>query len=223
MKINANETSLVVAGAWNPAIITPPWVQQHILNRQPTVGHNIQVFLPAGQGLAFEAPRFALEEFSFSVRPELLLILPKATQEQELRQIEDVVASIIRHLKHTPINGIGHNFEFRSAAPSIEQQGIFTVSRQDISDNLPAGWNAVTSVLSAAFTNAAGNTFVNIQRQIEGGSLVVKMNFHHPVTSADQALSILSGENGYNRMAGNLELAKSLIALLYGTSGDDDE
>jgi hypothetical protein len=56
---------------------------------------------------------------------------------------------------------------------------------------------------------------VNIERQWDGAVVSVKFNFHHPVTSVEQARRVLAGD-GYNRMAGNLALAKQLINSVYG-------
>ena len=48
MQLVPSETSLVVAGAWNPAILSPTWVLRHGLDRPAGQAEPIQVYVPAG-------------------------------------------------------------------------------------------------------------------------------------------------------------------------------
>lgn len=216
MNINHGETSLVVAGAWNPAILTPQWVLQHGLGKALDGTNRIQAYLPAGQGVIFEFPRYVLEDFTFSARADALVIVPTSTDQERMAVAEDAAAGMLNELRHTPVGGIGHNFEFREPNPEPEQLQIFTDSRQDIADEMPGGWEPTSAVVVSSFANTENTVVLNINRLFEAGALVVKVNFHHPVASVDQAIQILRGENGYSTMAQNFETAKTIMTKLYG-------
>ncbi len=215
MDLIPSETSLVVAGSWNAAILTPAWMLQHGFQRDAGEPSNVQVFLPAVQGAVFEFPRFVLDELSYVVRPDTLLILPSDSTPERFVLAEQVTARVVRVLSHTPITGIGHNFEFREAEPAPQEVAVFTGSRQDLVDQMPEGWAPAGVVITSSFKNGAETVHVNIQRQWDGGAISVKFNFHHPVSDVDQAIAVLEGTGGYLKMAQNLEFAKTVIASLY--------
>lgn len=215
MELIPAETSLVVAGAWNASILTPSWVLHHGLNRPSDELGRVQVFLPALQGAVFEFPRYVLDRMAYIVRPDSLLVVPNESTAECLAESEDVVARIVQVLPHTPITGIGHNFEFRDAAPAPESVAVFTNARQDLVDHMSEGWTPSGAAVAATFRNDGETVHINVQRQWDGTAVTIKFNFHHPISSNDQALAILRGNNGYMRMAQSLELAKRLIAELY--------
>ncbi len=216
MQLFPAETSLVVAGAWNPAILTPAWVLRHGLNRPAGQAEPVQVYVPAGTGLIFDFPRYVLPEFTFVVRPDTLIMAPTDQTANNLEVLENAAALMLEHLRHTPINGIGHNFEYRDTEPSPDQLENFTRSRQDISDIMPGGWTSASTMVASSFRKENGSVIVTATRQFDAGIVSVKFNFHHPITSVDQALQILRGENGFARMAANFEFARSLVTTLYG-------
>lgn len=216
MKINHGETSLVIAGAWNPAILSPQWVLQHGLGKALDGTNRIQAYMPAGQGVIFEFPRYVLDDLTFSARADALVIIPTTTKKEEMTIAEDAAAKMLQELRHTPVGGIGHNFEFREPNPQPEQLQVFTDSRQDIADEMPNGWDATSAVVVSSFAYGANAIVLNISRQFEAGTMMVKVNFHHPVAGVDQALQILRGENGYSRMTQNFDTAKNIVTKLYG-------
>jgi hypothetical protein len=215
MELIPAETSLVVAGAWNPAILTPPWILRHAFHKPPQDQTPVQVFLPATAGLIFEVPRYALEGVAYSVRPDALVFAPNSSDDDSLKKVETASANIVDVLSHTPITGVGHNFEFRDMEPVPAHGAIFSQSRQDLADAMPEGWQATTAAVVSSFKNANETVHVNIQRQWDAAVVSVKLNFHHPVASVEQARAVLVGD-GYNRMADNLALAKQIIDSLYG-------
>jgi len=216
MNINHSETSLVISGAWNPAILTPQWVLRHGLGKSLDGTNHFQAFLPAGQGVIFEFPRYVLEDLTFNARPDALVIVPTATQQDRISIVEQAAAKMLHELRHTPVGGVGHNFEFREPNPQPQQLQVFTDCRQDLADEMPDGWQPTSATVISSFTNAINTVVINMQRHFDAGSVIVKVNFHHPIATVDQALQILRGENGYLNMSDNFEMAKSVMTRLYG-------
>jgi hypothetical protein len=216
MKIVPTETSLVVAGAWNPAILTPAWVIKHGLNKEESKC-KVQVFLPAAaQGIVFEWPKYTLADLSFIVRSDAFVLLPPEHNTENFEFLQEIASRILKALPHTPITGVGHNFEYREQNPSAKDLKVFTDSRQDLADEMPAGWEATTALVAASFRNATGNVVVNIQRQFDVSAIAMKFNFHHAVTAIDQAVAVLEGRDGYARMTQSLKTAQHLADALYG-------
>jgi hypothetical protein len=216
MELVPAETSLVVAGAWNAAILTPAWILQHAFRKPPQEDQPpVRVFLPTAAGLAFELPRYALEGVTYSVRPDALVFAPNSSDGDSLQRVETAIANIVGVLSHTPVTGIGHNFEFRDMEPEPTHGAVFSESRQDLADAMPEGWQATTAAIASSFKNPNETVHVNIQRQWDGAVVSVKLNFHHPVAGVEQARAVLAGD-GYKRMAENLALAEQLINSLYG-------
>jgi hypothetical protein len=139
-------------------------------------------------------------------------------ESQTIHPIQYVSA---RTLRHTPVTGIGHNFQFYDANPSAQYLEIFNAARQDLADRIAEGWLPAASTLTSSFTNASGRVIVNISRSFDANTVTGKFNFHHPVSSVDQALEILRGEHGYVRMTENLEMARELMDSIYGKEDDN--
>jgi hypothetical protein len=213
MNIAPEETSLVIAGAWNAAILTPAWVIKYGLLKD---GGTAQVFFPTAPGAIFQAPRFNLGDLSFTVLPNALVLLPSEHKAEHLSFLEEVAARMLSALPHTPVTGVGHNFEYRDHDPSSRYLKVFTDSRQDLADEMPLGWEATAAAVASSFKNASRKALVNIQRQLDGGMITMKFNFHCDVTSVDRAVEVLEGKDGYARMTQNLETAEHLVNTLYG-------
>lgn len=209
------ETSLVVAGPWNPAILTPAWVARYGMGAEPGSLGRVQVMVPALQGLMFELPRYRLEKFSYTVRPDALVLSPNEGAPGSLGELEDIAAKILSTLRHTPVSGVGHNFEFKSANPEAGQLETFTKSRQDLGDHVPSGWTAGSSAIVSSFKNETGALQINVHRQYDAGTIVIKVNFHHPVSSIDEAIAVLADREKFGSMDANRSIAEKFLSEIY--------
>lgn len=215
MELIASDTSLVVAGSWNAVIFTPAWVREYGLSRPKDEPFKVQAQVPAVPGPTFQAPRYTLDEFSYLVRPDILMLQPKGTEKEELEIVENTVSCILKELLHTPVSGIGHNFTFQDAKPDPDLLKVFTVASQDLTDQAPDGCSASGYAITSTFTRNVGNMQINITREFDGSSLWVRFNFHYPVSSASQAVEVLSGAHLESRMAASLSIAKTWIESIY--------
>ncbi|MBT9597050.1 MAG: hypothetical protein IV094_13795 [Vitreoscilla sp.] len=215
MKLFPAETSLVVAGAWNPAILTPAWVARHGLGADPETV-KVQAFLPAVSGFQVGAPKFGLTEFSYTVAGGSLLLLPAAIDEASLDLLERVLRGVLDQLRHTPLGGLGHNFEFRDEAPEPATVEAFTLARRDLVNHMPAGWAPASTDIAATFANEAGTVLINVQRHFDASGSTIRFNFHHPASTVEEALNLLAGQGGYKRMHENLQFAHRLVRELFG-------
>jgi hypothetical protein len=100
-----SETSLVVAGAWNAAILKPDWVARHALGREGE--DRVEVFFPAGPGMIFDFPRYALGDFSYVVRLDALIMAPKDTTRDSCERIEAAIGKVLGGAPTHPGFGCG--------------------------------------------------------------------------------------------------------------------
>lgn len=204
----------MVTGAWNAAILTPEWLLRYGFQKPDGVQSSVEVQVPAGIGLVLEFPRYKFEDVTAQIRPDALVIRPSDSSEGSLAKVEFLARNAIAELKHTPINGIGHNFAFVEENPEPAGLEIFTASGKDLIDYLPNGWEVKKSTLSTAYE--VGGVIVNVTRSFDGSRVVVKFNFHHPIASHQTALQALSGQNGFASFYANYISARGLIESSYG-------
>lgn len=219
MKLVPNETCLVVAGAWNPAVVTPEWLLKFGLKSEAGLENRVQAFIPTGVGMVFEFPRFSLDRFSFVVRPDTLIFYPKESLESQMAEIEFVAGNTVHELTHTPIRGIGHNFEFRDAEPDAQFLSAFTNSQTDLIDATPNGWTVSTSTVTTALQ--VGDSIVNITRYFDGSQLSVRFNFHHQVEGGVEAVKLLRSQTGERHFFDSYNIARDLITKMYGAINDE--
>ena len=217
MRLVPHETTLVIAGAWNPAILTPEWVLRHALQKELDATNKIQAAMPVG--LLFEFPRFELEDLYFMARTDAFILFPKPIAEDRFLVIESVAQRTLDQLSHTPITGVGHNFEFRDETPNPGMLKAFSAAQQDVVDIAPAGFSVSSSGISTSLK--CDQSIINIQRYFDGGRLGVKFNFHYPVSSATEASAVLKGDDGDGRFYKNYQTALSLVEQLYGKISND--
>lgn len=218
MRPVTRETTLVIAGAWNPAILTPEWLLIHGLQKEIDGSNKIQAAMPVG--LLFDFPRFALEDLAFIARTDALILFPSAVNEDRFALVESVAKRILDELSHTPINGVGHNFEFQDDAPEPNMLKSLSAAQQDVADIAPDGFTVSSNAIATSLKRE--QVTINIQRYFDGARLGVKFNFHHAVSSAIQASKVLCGEDGYEQFYKNYQTAKQLVEQLYGAINDDE-
>jgi hypothetical protein len=221
MKLKPSETALVIAGAWNSAIVTPEWIIRHCLATVEGQEVRVQAFVPAGTGVVVEFPRFAIGDLSFTTRPDAFLLIPAKSDEATLNLVESVALRTLEQLTHTPIGGFGQNFEFEDTDPDPTLLGAFTAAQQDLTDAKPAEWQVKGSAIATSFE--VGQLTVNVQQNFRPGKLTVRFNFHHNVNNAAACASVIRREHGENSMFQNLEVAKQLVTAIYGELQNEDE
>ena len=213
MQAILQETSLVIAGAWNPAILTPPWVLQHAMQQPNANAPMVQAMFPAGLNGAFDFPRFSMPGFTYTARNDSVIFLPETFTEAAMNIVEAVAERIVTQLSHTPIGGIGHNFEFRHDPAQDAWLEPFTNSQTSLMD-AAGGLEVSRTTLATSFVNAQG-VGVNVQRYTAAGNIGIKFNFHHSVANAADARRVMIGE-GYDRFWTNYQTARGIIQQLYG-------
>lgn len=116
MKLLGEKATLIVAGAWNPAIITPHWIGREILGYQPDKQFQVGLQLPL-HGIG-GAPRFTFEGLSITTTPDSMTFHLDASSPLQVERTFEVAAKILHALSHTPVAALGINISF--AVESLE-------------------------------------------------------------------------------------------------------
>lgn len=212
---------MVVAGAWNPAVVTPEWILRYALERREGDDPiRVSATVPAGIGLVVDMPRYTIEDMTFSVRPDALVLQMVQSTEDAFDRLESVARNTLKHLTHTPVGGLGYNFEFVDDNPSPDSLSAFTAANIPLIDHLPAGWVVQTSALISSFARDGG--VVNIQRVHNDGHLKIKFNFHYAVTSASACHELLSADPPRRLMWTDLQHAQALVNDLMGDNSNEN-
>ncbi len=175
MKLELDNVSSVVLGAWNPAIISPTWlVGQGIVSpREDEVEMKVS-FEAMGSSIGFE-----FEGIEWVVSQNRLEA--KARSDIDCGKC---VAAVLKVLNHTPVRAIGSNFTFKCSRDEWPEEllpQLGDVQLNEDSDVLEAKWSQARQ---------AGNHTVLRTEVIQSPEIiVVSFNFHRNCETASEAES----------------------------------
>lgn len=193
MKAIGDKTTVVLAGAFNPAILQPKWVAVHGLGQPENQDFQVEMLAPiGGAGPA----RFSFDGFSYSAAfKAVTLYLDGAALAQCQRSVL-AAAKILSQLPHTPVAGLGFNFGFLVEEPSQSLLHLLTTN-DAMTDAFPGSPEVVT--------RRWGNTvqwesaLVSVDCELAGGQSSIVFNFHYSTASAGEAESILRSEGVFEK------------------------
>ncbi|MBF0473710.1 MAG: hypothetical protein HQK93_08265 [Nitrospirae bacterium] len=116
-----DRTSLVIAGAWNIAILNPRWFLTEIF-AQNNPNDKIQVQFGFGNNEQ-NSIKFTIDEITITVTPSRLMFSPNSIDcenNSKYEQIEKAACEIIKKLPFTPITAIGYNISYDLENDSFE-------------------------------------------------------------------------------------------------------
>jgi hypothetical protein len=211
VKVIEENTTLVLAGAFNPAILTPKWVAVHGLGYSDSQEFQVEMLSPIGGALP---SRFSFDGFSYSAAYNLMTLhLKKADLAQSQRSI-GAMAEILSKLSHTPINGLGFNFGFLIEEPTETLLQLLTTH-----DPMTDSFSEDAEVVTRKWGNVIKweNSLVSVDCESAGGQVTLFFNFHYSIRSAMEAEQILREQNIFEK-----HLERAVVAAK-ALSGQDLE
>jgi hypothetical protein len=185
VKAIGDKTTVVLAGAFNPAILLPPWVAVHGLGHP--AGQDFQVEMLAPVGGTGQA-RFAFDGIAYSAGFKNFILHLDGAQVAQSERAVVAVANILRQLPHTPVTGIGFNFCFLVEEPSASLLALMTTH-----DGLTDSFDGDSEVVTLRWGNTVKweQAIVSADCELAGGQAIVTFNFHYSTDSANVAEQIL--------------------------------
>lgn len=193
MKAIGDKTTVVLAGAFNPAILLPQWVAVHGLGHP--AGQDFQVEMLAPIGGAGQA-RFAFDGIAYSAGFKNFILHVDGAQVAQSARAIVAVANILSQLPHTPVAGIGFNFGFLVEEPSAALLALMTTH-----DGLTDSFEGDPEVVTQRWGNTIkwAQAIVNVDCELAGGQATVTFNFHYSTDSAKTAEQILRGVSVFEK------------------------
>ncbi|MDO8298090.1 hypothetical protein [Lacisediminimonas sp.] len=187
MKFVRESSTLVIAGSWNPAILKPTWVAQVAMNPPLADPFNVRVELAMFPSSGVQ--RFSFHGVSYSVSPQYLVFFLEDAAAWPATA--PVARRILGTLQHTPITGLGFNFEYQVEAlhPSFLERFPVVASLDEL-------LGADDAVVSRTWGNKIqhGTALISFTCDLEGQVGKILINYHEPIAAADNAAAFLTEE-----------------------------
>lgn len=206
MIIQDPATMLVIAGAWNPAILTPAWLLKEAFGAPE--GQEEPVGMEFALG-AVIVPRFSLRGMLFTATPERLTIGAGTTSAEALNRCEEVGRRILAKLPHTPVTAFGENFKFIETAPASANLEAFVQGAEFANALANFDYTLGSQTLVSALLIQGSE--LNLSRSSRDGQVIFDFNFHYTVRGAADAEERINAT-----FARNFEIAKRIWTQLMG-------
>jgi hypothetical protein len=183
------EKSVFVAiGAWNPAILQPPWLMKHF---PYAVEQKIDIHLTAHPG---EGSSMVLDLGKLLLDPNggRLILVPKALDDDTLSLIARLSKDISKKLEHTPTGAAGCNFVFR-----LDDSEYFTVDEIrdcDSSQTLYSGIglkHCIKRSVRHTFSLEDHNLNISFLRSGSEGVIAFNYDYQSPIDAVVSASNAL--------------------------------
>lgn len=209
MKLLSDQTTLVLAGAWNPAILQPNWIARHILQLPAGNAFQVSMLLPV-QGQA-GPPRFSFEGLSITAAQDVVMFHLVPEDPGMVAKSFEVAKCILEMLPHTPVAALGVNFAY-AVDPNEGQLRTTVEWAESVSDLLVDDPEALVANRQwQVGINALGH-MVNVTYRADAQGGTININHHYEVEgSASKAAEHLAVTNLFEQLLG---MSNKLVAGL---------
>jgi hypothetical protein len=201
MKELFDSSTLVIAGAWNPAILTPVWVATEAMGRtKDNVDFPVKVQFPVA-GLVSPI-KYDFLGINYSAAPHAITFFLGNCDEGGIQLSLKTAAKIIDLLHHTPITGFGFNSLYEIENPHEDLLSTFSAAKEipsflDDADAEIVGQNWGASIKSQ-------NMLINIGLKYEAEKVFIDFNVHFEINSPAEASELLSQTKTYANAKANV-------------------
>lgn len=202
MKIVASGWNVVVVGAWNIAILNPEWLGKFLFKDS-----KVQVQIPLG-GQVISLMRVTSAGVRVTVAPDRVIFSPVTIDDGSLKKVEQCAVDLLNQLPHTPLGGIGINFEF--AETDLPEALIEHFSDPDLEKIARLGFVSEGLSQTRHLMFDEGQS-VNLKTKLTGSRLTLDFNFHRDVKTVDDAKQAVGG-----RILSYRDRALRLLTDLFG-------
>lgn len=189
MKVITDRTTVVLVGAFNPAILQPNWIAVHGLGYAPEQEFQVEILSPVG---GVGPNRFSFDGLSYSAGYRNVTLHLEGSTPEQCARAATATAKVLELLPHTPVNGLGFNFGFSVDEPSNDLLALLSQH-----DALLDSFGAEAEVATRRWGNTLKwqDALVSVDCEMAGHQLVIQLNFHYGTASASEARAILQRDN----------------------------
>jgi hypothetical protein len=182
--LDLRQPTLVIAGAWNPAIFSIEWIATNLWGKKENDVLRIPQVLdiPSGRSVFYH------DEIGFLAAPDRICLY--CNDFQRSKRAEDIGITLLELLPHTPIVGIGANFMYLE-----EETDVSIIDMIQTKERLNKFRKIISQQIKTALEIEPDVT-LNLERQLLAGNMSFNFNYHYAVFSAASAKEHIRGSIG---------------------------
>ncbi|MBC8548390.1 MAG: hypothetical protein H8D23_01950 [Candidatus Brocadiales bacterium] len=194
--------SLVIAGIWNLAILTPDWFYSEFSDLTEDKQGEAEVQIGTG------VMRFPFGGVMINPTTQKLILTATKEEAQQYEIIEKIAHGIVSKLHYTPVTGIGHNVSYLIDNNTKElNDDLFEKQEQSYQRQLKAvALDKLESGYSLSFEHYTLNLTYSMSREEK----FVHINYHYPCNQ-EQDLTRFIKEFSVHTLQSK-EMVKGLLA-----------
>jgi len=208
MKKDLSKWSMVIAGRWNTAILSPQWLGKEVFH-QPDIG----IMFPV---IGFGPPIFQAKDIRIVVTNESVIFVPLKDSPELLTRIEEAARHILKTLRYTPILAFGENFCY-----TVEGYPSPLTNVLKLADAEQLSAHGKINEVSLVRTINLETCQLNL-KLIGDGSCRIELNYHYPAkpesATADAMEKLM--ENTYTK---NHDHGLRLLETVYNLTLEEDD
>lgn len=206
MKLAADTVTIVIAGAWNPYILQPAWVLERVPDAKPGNEQPLTTEFSVG---AVAPPRFIFPGIlGYQVNNAALVLAPQTIDETNVARVAATARNILADLKHTPVTGVGYNFQFDADDAGSATHQI-RGAQQDVVDAMPAGFQVISNEIRTSISK--DGLLLNISKEFQAGKLSLKFNFHHPALTTESVARVIEESSMWGAFMQSVALSEAIL------------
>lgn len=216
MRVLEDNISLVIAGAWNPAILSPNWIAEKAMDRPVNAEFQVQVALPV-MNLGFSAvrPQLAFEGISVCAEPNTLTFRLSYEDVENANLGVTTAARVLELLPHTPVSGFGFNFSFCFDDPNPALLETFN-STNFLAEDVPDDEARLVRQEWRGIVQSEGR-LISVGATYEAGCVIFNLNIHTELRTSTEAAERLRENNLFTSM----KALAMIIISRFGEQGAD--
>ena len=207
MKLNYSESSLIIAGSWNPSIINPFWIGTHLIESTDFDIQSIKMDIVGDGTLSIRDATISASFGGIKIISAVNRLEFRLEMGSNFDLLEKYALQTFRSLPNTFVTGYGINFHFHDER--INETILNTIDTKIFSD---LNTQLITQQSNWGFN--LGDMVMNISTNIDkqDNASWVRFNFHFNIDK----LSIFESLLSQNSMFSLKERAISVLSDVYG-------
>jgi len=205
MSVSPDSLSVVILGSWNVGIFTPKWVTGGRL----TDAEEIQIEVPLDR---VTAPiRLHLDDQVLAVSPSKLTLTSNSDSQASFESLTSKMKKICSDLEHTPVSGVGFNFQYIYG--EVPSEILEAITGPDISFVSDEGYSVRSSSLKRVLTRDEG--LLNLTYTVDNESrLIIDFNYHYTCIEAARVVALLEDDTLSKTWKDSVDLVNSITSEL---------
>jgi len=204
---------LVIAGAWNPDILTPQWVASQAMGLQ--LDQNFPVNVQLAISNPQQRPRFEFEGIEFTAARGAVTFFFDPNDAERVQKTVSTATKILALLSHTPVSGFGFNFNFEVEDP---HPGLLqTFAFADLAPSFLEDPDATAATRKWTSAISSQGCLITITVELQGSNkIVINSNSHFEVKTASEASAALGATGLVDKVKNDIRTIVERLSQLGG-------